>query len=223
MQYEVEIKALIADKQSIDKLIKRLKKMDDKFVLLRKEVQLNHYFQLGDIPKLIDSLHDYLETPDIKLLQNIHEKATSVSIRTREKNRVTIILVKGSMDKTDAAHSHRRMEFEKELQISIDVLDSILINSGFGVEAKWSATRKMYKFLDSTVDIMFTPGYGYVIEIEKVLFNEKDIESARSDIEELMNKLQLKQLSGERLARMYAYYNRHWQEYYGTNKVFTIE
>lgn len=223
MQYEVEMKALLKNEQATKDLLGFLKKLDTSLVLLRKEKQLNHYFQFGDILKLIGSLEDYLTTSDIKILNNIHNKATSVSVRTREKNGLTIIVVKGSMDKTDAVHSHKRMEFEKELPIDIEDLDTTLINNGFSVEAKWSATRKMYRFLDTTVDIMFTPGYGYVVEIEKLIYDESDIETARKDIKALMGKLGLETLSSARLGRMYNFYNNHWQEYYGTKKVFTID
>lgn len=222
MQYEIEIKSLLKDKESADKLIKQLEQLDNNFVLLRREEQLNHYFKSGDIVNLISSIRSYLSKADVNLLNDIRNEATSISIRTRQKNGVTIIVVKGSLDKTDAAHSHRRMEFEKELSVNIESLDSILINAGFNIEAKWSATRKIYKFLDSTVDVMFSPGYGYVVEIEKVIHDKDSIDVARKDIKKLMGKLGLKELPSERLARMYAYYNKHWQEYYGTKNIFTI-
>jgi len=38
-----------------------------------------------------------------------------------------------------------------------------------------------------------------------------------------MAALGVQELPNARLERMFTYYNQHWQEYYGTDKVFTIE
>jgi len=38
-----------------------------------------------------------------------------------------------------------------------------------------------------------------------------------------MKRAGLEELDQARLARMFAYYNAHWSEYYGTEKIFVIE
>jgi hypothetical protein len=38
-----------------------------------------------------------------------------------------------------------------------------------------------------------------------------------------MGKIGAEELPQERLERMFTYYNTHWQDYYGTDKIFTIE
>jgi hypothetical protein len=38
-----------------------------------------------------------------------------------------------------------------------------------------------------------------------------------------MKELGVKELDQKRLERMFAFYNTHWPEYYGTDKIFTIE
>jgi hypothetical protein len=38
-----------------------------------------------------------------------------------------------------------------------------------------------------------------------------------------MAKLGVEELPQDRLERMFAHYNAHWPEYYGTEKVFVIE
>ena len=69
---------------------------------------------------------------------------------------------------------------------------------------------------------MITPGYGYVVEFEKVIFDTDSIDRTRSYILQIMAEVGVEELHPNRLDRMFAYYNDHWQEYYGTQKVFTI-
>jgi hypothetical protein len=38
-----------------------------------------------------------------------------------------------------------------------------------------------------------------------------------------MAELGIEELDAARLERMFAYYNAHWPEYYGTEKVFDIQ
>jgi hypothetical protein len=38
-----------------------------------------------------------------------------------------------------------------------------------------------------------------------------------------MQELDLKELSQDRLERMFKFYNENWRDYYGTEKVFNIE
>jgi hypothetical protein len=38
-----------------------------------------------------------------------------------------------------------------------------------------------------------------------------------------MKSVGAEELNQDRLARMFAFYNAHWPEYYGTEKVFTVE
>lgn len=151
------------------------------------------------------------------------EKATSCSVRSREMNGKTFLVIKGSPDKTSAAHSHRRIEFEEPIGLGIIELDKLLIDTGFEYEAKWSAERKMYKYKDLTLDFFFNPGHGYLVEFEKVIYDNSKIEQTRSYILQTMDALGVEELDPARLERMFTYYNAHWPDYYGTKNVFTIE
>ena len=97
-----------------------------------------------------------------------------------------------------------------------------MLAAGFELEAKWSAARKMYAFKDMTIDVMFSPGYGYVVEFEKVIDDESNIEQTRQNLLALMSEFGVEELDAQRLNRMFKYYNENWAEYYGTDKVFTI-
>ena len=49
------------------------------------------------------------------------------------------------------------------------------------------------------------------------------VEAARTEVKSLMAELGAEELPQARLERMFAFYNSHWQEYHGTDKIFTIE
>lgn len=223
MQYEIEIKALLGSQQNVDVLLQNLKQADANFTLKDEQLQLNHYFINGKLANLIEKLKPYFSAEQIKILQDIDEAAKAISVRARQKNGVTYMVVKGSLDSTDANHSHRRMEFEDPIAIDIEQLDDLVLAAGFELEAKWSAARKMYAFKDMTVDVMFSPGYGYVVEFEKVIDDEANIEQTRQSLLALMSEFGVEELDAQRLDRMFKYYNENWAEYYGTDKVFTIE
>ena len=60
-------------------------------------------------------------------------------------------------------------------------------------------------------------------ELELIINDQDLIETARDKLRRLMTILKIKKLDPERLERMFAYYNEHWPEYYGTEKIFVIE
>ena len=51
----------------------------------------------------------------------------------------------------------------------------------------------------------------------------REAEYARQELKALMRELGCEELPQARLERMFAYYNTHWQEFYGTEKVFEIQ
>ena len=222
MQYEIEVKALLGSQEASNNLLEKLASRDANFRQYDTQSQLNHYFVGGSLGSLVKSVKPYFAQEKLDILSEIAKKSTSFSVRSRQKNGKTLFIVKGSLDSTSAVHSHRRIEFEEPIDLDIAQLDELIISSGFHYEAKWSAERVMYAFNDLTVDMFFTPGYGYMVEFEKVIRDAEAIEQTRSNILKIMADVGLEELDSARLERMFTYYNKHWQQYYGTQKVFTI-
>lgn len=222
MQYEVEVKALLGSEQKTNALLAALKTADSAFAQFDEQKQLNHYFKGGSMARLIDAAASYFKREQLTVLRRIEQETTSFSVRSREKNGASHLVVKGSLDDTSADHSHRRIEFEEELDLSIEGLDELILTAGFRLEAKWSAERRMFRFRNMTIDVMFSPGYGYVVEFEKVIHDDQGIEAAREEILSVMHEFDIEELDPERLSRMFAYYNAHWSDYYGTRKIFTV-
>lgn len=222
MQYEVEVKALLGSEQKTNALLAALKAADSAFAQFDEQKQLNHYFKGGSMVRLIDATASYFRREQLSVLRRIEQEATSFSVRSRQKNGASYLVVKGSLDNTSADHSHRRIEFEEKIELPIEQLDALILNAGFELEAKWSAERHMFRFRDMTIDVMFSPGYGYVVEFEKVIHDDQAIEAARDEILNVMHEFGIEELDPGRLSRMFAHYNAHWSAYYGTRKIFTV-
>lgn len=223
MQYEIEIKTLLGSKQNSDALLAAATQHDPKTTLVSEQKQLNHYYHSGNLADLAKSTAEYLTPEQLAVLNDIATRATSINVRTRQKNDTVLLIAKGSLDKTSAVHSHHRMEFEAPVPLTINELDELVLQSGWQLQAKWQADRKLYDTMGLTLDVFFTPGYGYLAEFEKVVQADTDRAAAHQQLVETMAALGVKELPNARLERMFAYYNQHWQEYYGTDKVFEIE
>ena len=66
-------------------------------------------------------------------------------------------------------------------------------------------------------------GYGYLAEFEKMIDDGREAEYAKQELKALMAELKCQELAQDRLERMFTFYNEHWEEYYGTDKVFVVE
>lgn len=223
MQYEIEIKSLLGDKKAADAFVETLATADPTATIVSRQKQLNHYFKSGKLDNLIVAARPYLAKEQLEHIRDIAKRANSINVRTRQRNDEVLLIVKGSLDHASAAHSHQRMEFEEVVDLTIDELDTIVLQSGWELEAKWQAERTIYSALGLTIDMIKTPGYGYMVEFEKVVSSDTSRDAAHQLVVDVMETLGAKELPNDRLERMFAYYNQHWQEYYGTDNVFVVE
>ena len=66
-------------------------------------------------------------------------------------------------------------------------------------------------------------GYGWLAEFEKMTDDPGKVDAAKKEIRALMSRLGVEELPQDRLERMFDFYNKHWQEYYGTDRIFVVE
>jgi predicted adenylyl cyclase CyaB len=222
MKYEIEVKVLLGSQAAAADLLAKLGGDDPDFAKFDEQKQLNHYFKEGDLGNLAKKFEDILTGEQVSQIDNLAQNAKSFNVRSRQKNDKVLLIIKGSLDERSAAHSNQRMELEFEIDMTIDELDDKVLRSGFKLEAKWSAERGLYKYRDMVIDMIFSPGYGHMVEFEKVVDDEKKVEPARQNILNLLKKLGLNEFDHELIEKMFAYYNEHWREYYGTRKTFTL-
>lgn len=225
-QIEVEVKSLLGESASADLLRTKISLAPYNGVLKAKSSQLNHYFLPGDTEKLFESLKSHFGLELQEKLRHILTEGKNHSVRTRTYNDGKALLVlKASIDDTTSSNGLLRIEFEEEVPgQDISALDALLLDAGFAYQAKWSREREEYTLADGTVVCLDrNAGYGYLAEFERLVETASEAESARDGIRALMAELGTEELPQDRLERMFKFYNEHWPEYYGTEKVFTIQ
>jgi adenylate cyclase class IV len=229
-RYEVEVKALLGSEESAEVLRARMRHIDPASKLISRNKQLNHYFMGGDLKKLAKAVAPHFLAETFKKFKDLAQKARDVSVRTRQTNKgednEVFLVVKASVGDDTSSNGVTRMEFEEKFNPPagglLDDLDQLLMNAGFVYQAKWSREREEYVCQGIAVCLDRNAGYGWLAEFEKVVDSEHELENARSEVRSLMDACGVLELQQERLERMFAFYNAHWGEYYGTDKVFTI-
>ena len=226
-QYEVEVKSLLGSEENAEGLRERMKVVDPSAKLASRNKQLNHYFVGGDFAALARSVAPHLSPAALGKLEDIVANGREFSVRTRltgqgDKDGSVYLVVKASVGSDTSANGVARMEFEEKVTLSLDDLDQLLIAAGFQYQAKWSREREEYAVSGISICLDRNAGYGWLAEFEKVVGSESEVEEARQEIRALMEQFGAQELQQDRLERMFAFYNAHWGEYYGTDKVFTI-
>ena len=222
-QFEIEIKSLLGSKENADKLKKDLKKLDPDLKLKSQNKQLNHYFIDGDTDLLYQKMTKHISKRSREKFKKILTEGKKHSIRTRKLDDTIILVVKASIDDTTSSNGISRMEFESEVDMSLDELDKILLDCGFSYQAKWSREREEYESKGMNICIDKNAGYGYLVEFEKVVENVDALEEIKRSLRDVMQKLEVEELQQDRLERMFAHYNKNWSDYYGTDKIFIIK
>ena len=221
--YEVEIKSLLGTSERADELRSALKKVDPSTALTSSNRQLNHYFEGPALDVLSHNLAPHLDETKREQLADICARATSFSVRTRDKDGTVLIVVKASVGDDTSANGVARMEFEAEMPLTINELDEVVLQSGFSYQAKWSREREEYLTRGINVCLDKNAGYGYLAEFERVVDDQSKVADAEKEVRALMAEVGSEELPQDRLERMFAFYNTHWPEYYGTDKIFNVD
>jgi len=221
--FEIEVKSLLGEKERAEALKKKMYELDVDCKHVSTNKQLNHYFKDGDINKLFKKVEHLFLGEQLEKFKIITQRGSDFSIRSRQRNEEVLLVIKASIDEGTSANTVKRMEFEEPVAISLDELDALVLSADYEYQAKWSRDREEYEYKGANVCFDRNAGYGYLAEFEKIVIDENDADSVREEIDVLMAELDVVELSQERLARMFSFYNDNWTSYYGTDKTFTIE
>lgn len=221
--YEVEVKSLLGEPSRAEALKQRMCELDPSCACVARNKQRNHYFEGGDVAKLFAATRRLFSDEQQEKFNKIVERGTDFSVRTRQKDDEVLLVVKASVDAGTSANTVSRMEFEEPVSITLDELDALVMSADFEYQAKWSREREEYTYKGANVCFDKNAGYGYLAEFEKIVNEESVLADARKEIDRLMEELGVEELPQDRLARMFDFYNKNWQEYYGTDKTFVIE
>jgi adenylate cyclase class IV len=220
---EIEVKSLLGSSENAQSLIERMKKHNPSLSCVEKSSQLNHYFIAGDLENLDKTVQRWTSPHVQEQIQTILGKNAPFSVRTRKHNGNVILIIKSTVDNTTSENGIARIEIEIPTpEVTLDELDSMILTCGFTYQAKWSRIREEYAYKTYSVCIDKNAGYGYLAEFESVVNKEDNIANVKKSLRNELALLGIEELSQERLERMFVYYNEHWQEYYGTDNIFTI-
>jgi hypothetical protein len=223
MTVEIEKKCLLdGGEEEAQRLVAKLFELDAKTKKTRSKVLLNHYFELLDKELFVESMKALVEVGRRDEFAEVMTAGKTFSVRTRKSNDDVILMVKATKDKSSAVHGVARLEFEQEVRtFTIEELDSFLIKSGCAAIAKWSGHKDSYICMGEIVEVMFSPGYGWMVEVE-VVQEDGDTETAEKRVDEILEKLGIQAVDPELVERMYAHYNANWEEFYLTERVFRL-
>jgi len=221
--FEIEIKTLLGESTNAEALKKKMSELDPNFSHTSSNKQLNHYFEGGDIHKLYAKIEHLYQGAEHDKFKMVADRGTKFSVRTRQRDKEVLLVVKASIDEGTSENTVKRIEFEEPASLSLDDLDALVIDSGYKYQAKWSRERDEFSYKGANVCLDKNAGYGYLAEFEKIIPNENDTEEAKRELIALMNELEVEELPQDRLARMFDHYNQNWSEYYGTDKTFNLE
>ncbi|OGG71185.1 hypothetical protein A3F27_02750 [Candidatus Kaiserbacteria bacterium RIFCSPHIGHO2_12_FULL_53_13] len=221
--YEVEVKALLGSAERMEEVRRAMRAADPACTLQSRNKQLNHYFEGNTLGRLSETAAQYLSAEARVRLQDFVARAKEFSVRTREKDGEVFLVVKVSVGDDTSANGVSRMEFEEKVPLTLTELDALVLSAGFAYQAKWSREREEYVCKGVNVTLDKNAGYGWLAEFERVVDDPTKVNEAQRDIRALMETLGVAELPQDRLERMFAFYNAHWEEYYGTEKIFMIE
>lgn len=222
-QYEIEIKSLLGEEDRANRLIDRLHELDQKTSLKEESSQLNHYFEGGDVCDLYENVHALFDSGEKKRLKEIVDEGHNFSVRTREINGEVRLVLKASIGDDSSENGVSRIEFEENVDISLEDLDQKVLDSGYQYQAKWSRHRREFLCKGNNVCVDRNAGYGYLAEFERIVHDASVAHEIERELRNFMKLVECEELSQERLGRMFDFYNRNWPDYYGTEKVFVIE
>ncbi|PIQ92452.1 MAG: hypothetical protein COV70_00580 [Parcubacteria group bacterium CG11_big_fil_rev_8_21_14_0_20_39_22] len=219
--YEIEIKSLLGKKENADALREKL--LSKGLSLKSEHSQLNHYFNAPEDRKdFADAILPELPENRREVFEKVVLEGKGISVRTRDADGKVLLVVKASIGDDSSENGVKRIEFEEEMNMTLDELDSMLVKVGLTYQAKWSRQREEYAGDDLNVTIDKNAGYGYLAEFEKVTDDESKVDELRGGLLSIMGEFGVEELPQDRLERMFDFYNKNWEEYYGTDKVFVI-
>lgn len=222
--FEVEIKSLLGSKEAAESLKKSLSQKYPDMKLVGKGSQLNHYFIMpADTKDMLAKLSLIIPADKKEALTHILSEGKKLSVRSRDADGKVLFVIKASVGDDTSSNGVKRIEFEAPVKLTLAELDAVLLSAGCTYQAKWSREREEYEAGDMHVCLDKNAGYGYLAEFEKVTTDESILDKTRDELLAVMKDLNVVELGQERLERMFAHYNAHWAEYYGTDKTFNIE
>ncbi len=224
MTREVEIKYLLTDKSDRDRLVEAVREIYSQSKKTKSSIVLSYFYEpVESVSQLLAATQNLLEDVDFSELKSLLENSEELVVKSRSIDDVVYFAVKGASRGEDAVHAISRIEFETEINDSLEAVNGELVSKGLKLASKWSSKRDYFELENGIeMNIEFVSGYGYKAELE-ILTEDDEVESIISKLRGAADKLGLTEANQQLFGRMYKYYNAHWEEYFNTDKIFPDE
>ncbi len=109
-------------------------------------------------------------------------------------------------------HDKHREEIEVKVnREDFENLEELFKALNMDVEIKWYRKRFEFKWEDTKVCLDHTRGYGYIIELEKIVREEKK-EEVYNELKEKLESLDVDITPKEEFEKAFDYYKRNWKK-----------
>jgi predicted adenylyl cyclase CyaB len=108
----------------------------------------------------------------------------------------------------DETREELEIEFDKE---HFEKLDTLFKSLGYSTEIKWFRKRHSFKWEDIKVDVDFTKGYGYILELEK-MSDEENKEGTLKILKNKLKNLDIELTSREEFDKKFEDYKKNWEK-----------
>ncbi len=169
------------------------------------EIELRSFISEEDYYKLLEYFNSNAELVKDDF-QETHYFDCEEDLRIQKNNFGAKIWMKKGKIHDDARE-------EVEIKISEDDFDkiqNIFKILGYNVEIKWLRDRKQFDWEGIKVCLDFTKGYGYIIEMEKIGF-ENEKEKVLNELKQKFNYLGIPITPREEFEKKYEYYKSNWR------------
>ena len=170
------------------------------------ECEIRAFISEEEYHRLIDFFKKNAEYKGEDMQQTNYFDAQT-KVRTQKNSKGTkIILKKGNV------HEGAREEIEIECAgEDFDKINKIFIELGHPVVIEWYRKRHTFFWEGITVCIDDTEGYGYIIELEK-LIDEYQKEQTLTELREKLNFLKIQETPKELFDKKFQHYKENWRE-----------
>ncbi|HEB01454.1 MAG TPA: CYTH domain-containing protein [Candidatus Portnoybacteria bacterium] len=126
-------------------------------------------------------------------------------LRTQKNKNLAKLWLKGGR-----IHDNHRKEIEIRFnRKDFDKLEELLITLGYKVEIKWFRTRNDFLWKGTKVAVDYTKGYGYIIELERMV-GPRNKNRVYQKLLEQLNQLKINLTPKKEFEQKFRYYKRNW-------------
>lgn len=173
--------------------------------IMKYEVEARSFISKNQYRRLIK-----LFNKKARLIKKIKDRTVYFKaredLRIREDNYYSYLILKGGK-----IHDDYRPEIEIKLNRNeFGKLEELFLALGFPIKVKWFRQRRIYQWQDLKVYLDFTKGYGYIIELEKII-SKRNLVKVHRELSERLKSLGISITSKKEFNKKFNYYLKNWQ------------